>query len=137
MLAGGPALLVRLYAAFVARPVTEAFTVYAPAVEFAVKAGAVATPLALVVKVAVAPVPGAANIPLAPLAGAVNVTEAPLIGLPPLSVTVACRATPNALLIVAFCVAPAVAEIFAGGPGVLFSENVAFVTRPVTDAFTM
>src|SRR5580704_17932946 len=60
----------------------------------AVKAGAVATPVASVFPVTVA-VP--ANVPLAPLAGAVNVTGAPLTGLLPTSFTIACNAPGNAL----------------------------------------
>jgi hypothetical protein len=44
-----------------------------------VNAGEVATPLELVVAVAVFVAP--ANVPLAPVAGAANVTAAPLTGL--------------------------------------------------------
>jgi hypothetical protein len=32
---------------------------------------------------------------------------------------------------------PAVAAIFAAGPGVLVSANVAFVATPLTEAFTV
>jgi hypothetical protein len=60
-------------------PETVAITVYDPAVVFAVNAGEVATPLELVVAVAVFVAP--ANVPLAPVAGAANVTAAPLTGL--------------------------------------------------------
>jgi hypothetical protein len=66
-------------------------------VEFAVNLGAVATPLAPVIPVAVRPplVPPV-NVPLAPVDGALNVTVTPLIGFPPLSVTVAARFVANA-----------------------------------------
>jgi hypothetical protein len=81
----------------------------------AVNVGAIATPLALVVTVAVAPLPGAANVPLAPLDGAVKVTLAPLTRLPPLSLTVTCKAA-KAVFMTTLCVAPLVAVIVAGGP---------------------
>src|ERR1700680_3290763 len=61
-------------------PVTEAVTVKDPVVPFAVSVGAVATPLELVVAVAVAP-PG--NDPLAPAGLTVKVTVTPPTGLPP------------------------------------------------------
>ena len=111
----GPGKLVNEKAALAVTPVTAAFTVYTPAVVFAVNTGEVATPLALVVTVAVAPVPGAANVPLATLEGAVNVTVALFTGLPPLSFTVACK-TANAVLIVTLCGVPDVAVIEAAGP---------------------
>ena len=68
-----PAVFVRLNV--VDRLAVDAVTVYEPAFELAVKAGAVATPDALVVAVAEVADPG--NVPLAPLAGAVNVTVTP------------------------------------------------------------
>jgi hypothetical protein len=106
--------------------------------EFAVNFGAVATPLALVVTVAVPPVPGAANVPLAPLAGAVNVTEAPLIGFPPLSVTVTARLVPYAVVTAALCgVVPGTTVMIAAGPAVLLSEKAAGVETPATVALTV
>ena len=75
----------------------------------AVNDGAVATPLAFVVTVALA-----LNVPPAPLAGAANITLAPLTGFPPLSFTVACRAVANAVPMVALCGVPAVAVIVPG-----------------------
>jgi hypothetical protein len=77
----------------------------------AVNAGAVATPLLLVVAVALAT--PAAKLPLGPLAGAVNVTIAPLTGLLFASFTVACSAVANAVLTVALCGVPAVAVMLA------------------------
>ena len=79
--------------------------------------GAEATPLALVVAVAVRPpfVPPV-NVPLAPLEGAVNVTVTPLTRFPPLSFTVACRLLVKDLVIAALCGVPAVAAIDAAGP---------------------
>ena len=65
---------------------------------FAVSAGAVAWPLALVTAVAVAEFP---NVALAPLPGAANVTVTPLTALPPESLTVACSAVAKAVLMVA------------------------------------
>src|SRR4029077_20804965 len=114
MFAAAPAVLVKAKFAFVATLLTDAATLYEPAVVFAVKAVAVATPLALVFTLTVLTPP--ANVPLAPLAGAVNVTEAPETGLPPLSFTVACRAVANAALTVALCGVPAVAVMVAGTP---------------------
>jgi hypothetical protein len=70
----------------------------------AVSDGAIATPLELVIAVAVAPV---LNTPLAPLAGAANVTVAPMTGFPPL-VTVTCSAVVNAVFTVVLCGVPAV-----------------------------
>jgi hypothetical protein len=60
-----------------------------------VKSAEVATPDALVVAVVTPP----AKLPLAPLTGGVKVTVAPPTGLPPESVTVACRVEANAVLI--------------------------------------
>jgi hypothetical protein len=99
--------------------------------------GEVATPLALVVTVAVAPAPGAANVPLAPVDGAVNVTLAPLTGLLPLSLTVACKAVGKAVLITMLCGVPAVGVMAAGGPERFVSENAAVAVTPLTVAFTV
>jgi hypothetical protein len=77
----------------------------------AVTVGAVATPLLLVVAVAVAELP---NFPLAPLAGAVNVTTTPLTGLLLASLTVACSAVVNAVFTVALCGVPPVAVMLDG-----------------------
>ena len=98
----GTALLDRLKLAGVDTPAALATTIYEPVVPFAVKAAAVAMPLALVTAVAVVVVE---EDPLkdapAPDAGAVKVTFTPTIGLWPASVTVACKAVENAALIVA------------------------------------
>jgi len=110
----GPGLLVSEKAAFAVTPLTEALTIYAPAVVFAVKAGALATPLAFVVAWAVVTLPG--KVPLAPLVGAVNVTVALFIGFPPLSFTVACSSVWKAFPTVALWVAPPVAVIEFAGP---------------------
>ena len=131
----GPTRLVSENAVGVETPVTVAFTVYAPAVAFAVNTDEVAIPLAFVVACAVAPPP--ANVPLAPLAGAVNVTVAPLTGFPPLSFTVAWSAVGNAVLMAMLCGVPAVAVIVAGGPATLVSANAAGVPTPLTVAFTL
>jgi hypothetical protein len=77
---------------------------------FAVKVGAVATPLPLVAIALLTFVPVSAKVPLAPLAGAVNVTGTPLIGLPD-SDTVASRSVAKAVPTVALCGVPAVAAI--------------------------
>ena len=60
----------------------------------AVSAGAVATPLAFVMAVAVAT---PLKVPLAGVVEAVNVTVTPLNGLLPPSFTVACKGVVNAL----------------------------------------
>ena len=88
-----------------------------------------ATPLAFVVTVA-----GPPNAPLAPLAGGTKVTETPETGLPNESLTVACSAVANAVLMLALCGVPAVAETLAGAPGVFVRLNC-FDTEP-TEAFT-
>jgi hypothetical protein len=100
----------------------------------AVSDGAVATPLLLVVAVAVADPP---NVALAPLPGAVNVTVAPLTGLLLESFTMACSAVANAVLIVALCGVPALAVMLAGGPAVLVKLKLADVDTPDTLAVTM
>jgi len=100
----------------------------------AVNADAVATPLLLVVAVAVAEPP---KVPLAPLPGAVNVTTAPLTGLLLASFTVACSAVANAVLTVALCGVPAVAVMLAAVPAVLVRLKLAGVATPDTLAVTL
>jgi hypothetical protein len=134
--AGGAERFVKLK---LAGPIVPAFaaTVYGPpAVLFAVNVGAVATPLALVVTVAV-PLPPA-NVPLAPFVAAVtvNVTETPLTPFPPLSATVACKEA-NAVLIATLCEPPLVAAMAAAAPALLVRENAAPVVTPLTVAFTV
>src|SRR5260221_2005392 len=92
MLAGGPAVLVIEKLAG-ATPLAVAVTEYEPATVLAVNVGAVATPLALVVAVALAP-----NVPEAPEPGAANVTLTPGIGLENASRTMAFSTGPNAVL---------------------------------------
>jgi hypothetical protein len=99
----------------------------------AVNAGAVATPLALVVAVAVADPP---NVPLAPLPGAVNVTVAPLTGVPPV-VTVACSAVVNAVLTAVLCGVPALATMLPAPAAVLVKLKLAGVVTPATLAVTV
>ena len=96
--------------------------------------GAVATPLALVVAVAVADPP---NVALAPDAGAVNVTVTPLTGLLFASFTVACSGVVNALLTVVLWGVPAVGVMLAGGAVVLVNAKLAVVDAPVTLAVTV
>jgi hypothetical protein len=93
---------------------TFALTVYPPVVPLAVNTGAVATPEALVVTIAVLDPP--ANVPLAPLAGAVKVTVAPETAFPNASVTVAARLVAKAVWMAALCGVPAVAVIAAAAP---------------------
>ena len=126
--AAGPGWFVRTKLA-VEAVAEDATTLYGPpTMLLAVKTGAVATPLALVVACAVAPPP--ANVPLAPVAGAVNVTTAPLTRFPPLSFTVAWKAVANALVMAAFCGVPAVAVMLAAGPDRIVKLNVAEVALP-------
>jgi hypothetical protein len=94
----------------------------------------VATPLLFVTAVAVADDPNAA---LAPVEGAVNVTVTPLTGFPPASVTAACNAVVNTVLIAALCGVPAVAAMFATAPAVFVNEKLAVVDRPDTLAVTI
>ncbi len=100
----------------------------------AVNAVAVATPLLLVVAVAVAELP---NFPLAPLAGAVNVTNTPLTGLLPASFTDACSAVANAVLTAALCGVPAVAVMLAAVPVLFVRLKLAGVATPETLAVTL
>src|SRR5258706_14507112 len=92
----------------------------------AVKAGAVAIPLALVITVALPP-----NVPDAPDNGAAKVTLAPAIGLLDASLTVACSPVANAVEIGALCGVPAVALMLAGAPAVLVIEKLAGATLGV------
>jgi hypothetical protein len=101
---------------------------------FAVRVGAVATPLLFVVAVAVA---DPLNAALAPLLGAVNVTVTPLTRFPPLSFTVACSAVANAAVIIALWGVPALVETLAGGPGLLVKLKLADVPTPETLAVTV
>ena len=80
--------------------------------ELAVKVLAVASPEALVVAVFTPP----AKAPLGPVAGAVKVTTTPGTGLPEVSFTVACRAVPKAVLMVALCGEPAVTVMVGSIP---------------------
>jgi hypothetical protein len=100
----------------------------------AVSGGAVATPLALVVEVAVAELP---NVARAPLLGAVSVTVTPLSRFPPLSFTVACNAVANAVLMVALCGVPAPAVMLAGTPSLFVKLKLADVPTPDTLAVTV
>jgi hypothetical protein len=100
----------------------------------AVNVEALAWPAVLVVAVVVPVL--FAKVPLAPLPGAVKVTLTPETRLPPLSLTVACKAVANAVLMVALCGVPAVAVMEAAGPGVLVSAKFAEVA-PVALATTV
>ena len=97
------------------------------------KIGAVATPCAFVVAVFTP----FANVPLALLPGAANVTVMPLTGLLRESFTVACNWVAKAVLMVALCDTPAVAEILAAAPARLVSEKLAGVATPDTEALTV
>src|SRR5437660_180932 len=96
---------------------------------FAVRAGAVATPLAFVTAVAVADDP---NVALAPLAGAVKVTVTPPTGLPPISATVACSAVANEVVTTVLCGVPADAVMPAGDPAVFVRLKLAAAATPAT-----
>ena len=72
----GACVLVSEKAAGVAASATDAFTVYKPAVPFAVNEGAVATPSVFVITVLTPP----ANEPLGPADGAAKLTVAPATG---------------------------------------------------------
>jgi hypothetical protein len=89
-------------------------------------------PLLLVVTLAEPP-----NVPPAPLLGTANVTVTPSTGLLLASFTVACRAVPNGVLIVALCGVPAVATTLAGELGVFVRLKLAEVLTPDTLALTV
>jgi len=125
------AVFVRAKLAGVVTPDTLALTAYEPAVEFAVSADEVATPLALVT--AVLPL---AKVALAPDPGTANVTVTPLTGLFPVSFTVTCSAEPNAVLITALCGVPDVAVMEEGVPAVFVKAKLAGVVTPDTVAVT-
>ena len=76
------------------------------------------------------------KLPLAPVDGAVNVTVTFATGFEAASVTRACSATPNAVLITVLCGVPAVAVTVCGAPTVFVNANVAGVSAP-TDAVTL
>ena len=127
-------VLVRLKLAGVDTPATEAVTVYVPVVPLAVNTGDVATPLELVVAVAVLLPP--AKVPLAPVAGAVKVTTTPLVG-DPLVATVAANGDVNAVLTAALCGVPLVAVIVSITAPVFVRLKLAGVDTPATVAVTM
>src|SRR5579884_1543418 len=89
-----PALLTRAKEADGLAPGAEAVTTYPPGVSLALKGGATAIPLELVVAVAVAPDP--AKLPEGPDVGALKVTVTPGTGLASASVTVTERGTAKA-----------------------------------------
>jgi hypothetical protein len=126
------AVLVRLKLAVVATLGVLAVTAYDPAVALAVKVGAIATPLPLVVAVAVNTPP---KVPLAPPEGAVNVTVAPLTGLPPL-VTVACSVAANAVLTIALWPDPPLAVMAVVGALAPWSAAPLKVTFTFPDVIT-
>lgn len=111
--AAAPDVFVRLKLVVAVTPATEAVTVSAPSVPFAVNFDEVATPLALVVSVSVF-VEFDANVPLAPVEGAANTTNAPLTGDPPI-VTVATSGAPKGVFTAALCGVPLVAAIDSAG----------------------
>jgi len=128
IVAAAPGLLVRLKFADVAVP-DVATTLYGPpAVLLAVKAVAIATPLAFVVAFVVF-VPFA-NVPLLPLAGAVNVTVTFGTRFPWLSFTVACSRVAKAVPTVALCPDPAVAVIVAAEPALFVRRKWPGVAAP-------
>jgi hypothetical protein len=114
-------------------PATEAVTVSDPATLLAVNTCEVAAPEALVTAVFTPP----AKVPLAPLKGAANDTVTPLKGLPPASLTVACKGLAKAVLVSALCGVPPLAVMDAGAPTVLVSAKLAVVASPDTDAVTV
>src|SRR5436305_148637 len=99
---------------------------------FAVKAGAVATPLLFVVTFVQPP-----KIALAPVPGAVIVTLTPLTGLLPASFPVAGIVIANAVLIAALCGVPAVAVMLATAPAEFVRLKLAGVLTPDTLAVTV
>jgi hypothetical protein len=89
--------------------------------------GAVATPLALVVAVAVGE---PAKLALGPVLGAVKVTVTLGTGLPPESFTVASSPTAKLAVMAALWGEPAMAVMVAGGPTVLERVKLAEVADP-------
>jgi hypothetical protein len=77
------------------------------------------------------------NVPLAPEPGAENVTLAPLTGLLLASLTVACNAVLNAVLMVTLCGVPVVAVMLAGGAVVFVRLKFAGVLAPTAVAVTV
>src|SRR5437588_6818018 len=90
-------------------PEAVAFTLYGPpAVELAVKTGAVAAPPAPMVATADVVLP--VKVPLGPLAGAINVRFPPMTGSPNELLTVTVNCVAKDARISALCPEPAVAE---------------------------
>src|SRR5579885_2611197 len=122
--AGVPLRLVIAKLAVWPKPLTDAITLYEPAVPLAVKVDAVvATPEALVVAVMLERLP--AKVPLAPVAGAANDTVTFGTAFPLASFTVAENAVANAWPTAALCGVPPVAVMDAAGPGLLVSAKFA------------
>src|SRR5437764_837801 len=113
MAAGAPGKLVSPKAAEPATPLTEAVTVSAPALVFAVNPGATAKPFASVITWT--DLPPLAKTPLAPPAGAVNVTSTSPTGLPSASTTRTARLVAKAVWTTADCGLPAVGTMLDGG----------------------
>jgi hypothetical protein len=110
--AAGPDEFVRLKLTVAITPPTEAVTVSAPMIPFAVYVLEVAVPVASVVSVSVVVPPS--KVPLAPVPGAVKVTNAPLNGVLP-KVTLATSGAANAVLTAAVCGDPLAAVIVSVG----------------------
>jgi len=77
------------------------------------------------------------NVALGPLAGAAKVTLTPLSGLPPPSLTVACRAVAKAVFTAAFCGVPTEAIILAGTADKFVKLKLAGLVTPATLAVTV
>src|SRR5438105_3028368 len=98
------ALAILVSAKLALSPGTVAVTVNAPAIPFAVKLGAVATPATLLAAWATLPIP--LKVPEGPVPGAVNVTGRPGSGLPPASLTTTASGVAYVVPTTALCEPP-------------------------------
>jgi hypothetical protein len=131
-----PQAIVRVNTIGGIEPAMDAITVKEPFLLLAVSLGAVATPAALVVAVAVPPLPKVAPAPVVALAWTVNVTSTPGTSFPNLSVTSTPRVTGKAEPAVVVCgVVLLTAVTLAGWPGRLV--RLKGVARPLTEAVTV
>jgi hypothetical protein len=118
--------------AVAAKPVAAAFTIYVPAVAFAVNTPDVAMPEVSVDLM----LPPGLKLPPAPLTGALNVTVTPPTGLLKASRTLTDRGVAKAVLTFALCPDPLRTAILAGAPALFVREKFAAAGRPATEAET-
>src|SRR5579863_3203828 len=132
----GPASFTNANATGGLTPVTEAVTMYPPVTSLARKAGATATPDALVVTLTRL-VPVVAKVPLAPVDGALKVTVAPGTGFLSASLTVTDSGMVKVEPTGDCCVTPAPGVTLDGAAARLVRVNTAGLVTPWAVAVTV